>query len=382
MYELVMPSLNYFGEGCIKKIGEIAKYQSLKKALIVTDENLVKLKLVKPILDSLVDNGIKYYIFDGVKQNPTKKNVIDGREYYIQEKCDFIIGIGGGSPNDCAKAIGLMATNDGELDKYIGFNQSKNRSPVLFMVNTTAGTASEISRAFLISDEEKKEKLIFKDINSLPYAAFNDPTLMIGLPKSITANTGMDALTHAIESYISTGKYGLTQQMSLSSIKLIFDYLEKAINDPENIYYREQMIYAQSLAGMSFCNSGLGLVHSMAHQLGGVYNLPHGLCNAILLPYVMEFNQSVAFNEFGNIAQHIFPIETMDLTVNDSSKYLIDKVFELSNSLGTNIKLRELGVQEKDIDLLVKKTFKDGNLVRNPIQPTEKEVKMIFEKAY
>ena len=275
-----------------------------------------------------------------------------------------------------------MVSNGGILEDYIGFNKSKNESPKLFMVNTTAGTASEISRSFLISDEAKQEKLIFKDIHTLPYASFNDPNLMVNLPQAITASTGMDALTHAIESYISTGKYPLTQKMSLASTEFIFTSLEEVIKDPQNIMLREQMIYAQTLAGMSFCNSGLGLVHCMAHQLGGVYNLPHGLCNAILLPFVMEFNQQVAKSGFSEIAHKLWPFETEEMSIDEASSYLIQKVNELSEKIGTKVSLKGLGVKEEDIPLLADKTLLDGNLPRNPIQPTKQEVEELFREAY
>lgn len=382
MYELVMPSINRYGAGCVASLGELAKENNLKNALIVTDHNLVKLNVIDDVLDSLKQSNISYQIFDEVNPNPTKDNVFKGIKAYEANNSDFIIGIGGGSPNDCAKAIGMMVSNGGELESYIGFNQTKEAAPKLFMVNTTAGTASEISRSFLISDEEKQEKLIFKDIHTLPYASFNDPNLMVNLPKSITASTGMDALTHAIESYVSTGKYPLTQSMSLSAIEFIFNSLEKVIAEPENILLREQMIYAQSLAGMSFCNSGLGLVHAMAHQLGGVYNLPHGLCNAILLPHVMTYNQQVASKGFAEIAKRVFPFETKDLDEKEASQWLIQEVFALSERIGTKVSLRDLKVKEEDIGLLADKTLLDGNLPRNPIQPSKAEIELIFKQAY
>lgn len=382
MYELVMPSINRYGAGCVASLGELAKENNLKNALIVTDHNLVKLNVIDDVLDSLKQSNISYQIFDEVNPNPTKDNVFKGIKAYEANNSDFIIGIGGGSPNDCAKAIGMMVSNGGELESYIGFNQTKEAAPKLFMVNTTAGTASEISRSFLISDEEKQEKLIFKDIHTLPYASFNDPNLMVNLPKSITASTGMDALTHAIESYVSTGKYPLTQSMSLSAIEFIFNSLEKVIAEPENILLREQMIYAQSLAGMSFCNSGLGLVHAMAHQLGGVYNLPHGLCNAILLPHVMTYNQQVASKGFAEIAKRVFPFETKDLDEKEASQWLIEEVFALSERIGTKVSLRDLKVKEEDIGLLADKTLLDGNLPRNPIQPSKAEIELIFKQAY
>lgn len=376
--ELVVPSINKFGSGVIQEIGPMVQELKLKHALIVTDINLNKLGIVKFVTDQLDLVDVTYSIYDAVQPNPTVKNVEDAVEVYHDNKCDFIIGIGGGSPNDCSKAVGIVVSNGGKIHDYEGFNQSKQQAPITMLVNTTAGTASEISRAYLISDDQRVEKLIFKDINALPYCSFNDPDMMLGLPASITAGTGMDALTHAIESYVSVGAYELTRKLSQSAIELVFDNLEKVIENPRSVEYRENMIYAQTLAGMAFCNAGLGLVHSMAHQLGAVYNLPHGLCNAIILPEVMKYNQQVVGSRYADLAKVLFLDEVKNMTEKEQSQYFIDQVETLSTNIGTKIKLRDLGVVEEDIEMLAEKSLVDGNLPRNPIQPSKEDVIQLF----
>ncbi|MGY3776816.1 iron-containing alcohol dehydrogenase [Helcococcus sueciensis] len=378
--EFVLPSLNKFGKDSYKEISNVLVSENKTKGLILTTLDIFELGLLNNILDVLNENNIKYEIYTGVVPNPTIQNVEDATKMFKENECDFIMGIGGGSANDCAKAVGILASNGGNIKDYVGFNQSKNKSPLLICVNTTAGTASEISRAFLINDEENKEKLIFKDINALPYLSINNPEIMFGLPGKITAQTGMDALTHAIESYISTGAYTLTKEFSLSSIKLIFNSLEKVIEEPKNEELRNNMIYAQFLAGMAFCNAGLGLVHAMSHQLSALYNLPHGLSNAILLPEVMRLNKKTSSREFAEIYRTIFT----DSSENDDicADKFIQLVEELSNKVGTKIKLSDLNAKEEDIDKLVSMTFKDGNLPRNPYQPTSEDVKSILKKVW
>jgi alcohol dehydrogenase len=381
VYNFVMPHMSIFGSNCIKEIGTEAKANKLKKALIVTDRVLKEAGIAEKIEKVLKDNEIEYITYSDVQQNPTTVNVNNGAGYFIENNCDFIIGLGGGSPHDCAKAIGILVSNGGKINDYEGFNKSKKKAPIIFTVNTTAGTASEISRAYLISDEASKNKMIFKDINALPYIAFNDPDLMVNLPGKLTASTGMDALTHAIESYVSNGAYLLTRKLSLSAIEIIFQNLYEVIQNPKSIELRENMIYAQYLAGMAFGNGGLGLVHAMAHQLGAVYNLPHGLCNAILLPYVMKYNKKSSYEGYAEIAKTLYPIECNNKSAAQKADILINAVEELSKKIGTFISLNELGVKQNDLQLLAKKSLKDGNIARNPVMPTEEEIIEIFKQA-
>lgn len=380
MKELVLPAINKFGQGCINELGKMAQEKKLNKALIITDENLNKLGVLEGVYESLKAENIEYVVYDQVQPNPTVTNVNEATEMYHSHRCDFIVGVGGGSPNDCSKAVGILVTNGGDIRDYEGYNQSKNPAPLTFLVNTTAGTASEISRAYLISDPERMEKLIFKDINALPYCSFNDSNMMVGLPASITAGTGMDALTHALESYVSVGAYRLTQELSLSAIKLVFENLEVVCQEPQNIIARDNMIYAQSLAGIAFANAGLGLVHAMAHQLGGVYNLPHGLCNAILLPEVMNYNKQVVGDLYAQITDYLF--SNNELKQDEKADYLINEVRALSEKVNTKVTLSSLGVNKEDLAMLAEKALLDGNLPRNPIQPSKEDIIKIYESVF
>lgn len=382
MREFVIPHMNKFGPGCIDEIAHIAIENKCSKALIITGPNLERIGIPNRIKDILSNGNLEYVVYANVKSNPTKDNVYEALGLYKAENCDFIIGIGGGSPGDCAKAVGILVSSGGILEDYIGLNKSEKKAPLMMIVNTTAGTASEISRAYLISDEEKQEKLIFKDINALADYTFNDPELMTGLPANITASTGMDALTHAIESYVCKGNYTLTNKMAVAAIELVFENLREAIENPNSIELRENMIYAQSLAGMAFCNSGVGLVHAMAHQLGAVYNLPHGLCNAILLPHVMEYNNRVCELEYAYLAKKLFPHKCSGKSNKICVSVLIEEVIGLSESIGTLQKLRDLGVREKDFELLAEKSLSDGNIYKNPIMPSLEDIIDIFRNAY
>jgi alcohol dehydrogenase len=381
MNEFVMPHLNKFGAKCINEIASIAIENKLNKALIITDNNLQEIGISNKITKILCDANLQYATYAKVQQNPTKENVYEAFELYRDENCDFIIGLGGGSSNDCAKAVGILASNGGKLEDYVGLNKSKNAAPLMMLVNTTAGTASEISRAYLISDEKKHEKLIFKDIHALSYCAFNDPELMLQLPAKITAGTGMDALTHAIESYVCTGKYSLTQKLAIVAMELVFDNLRKVIGKPFSIELRNNMIYAQSLAGMAFCNSGVGLVHAMAHQLGAVCNLPHGLCNAILLPHVMQYNRRVCEDEYAQLARRLFTEKCRDKSTKKCTDIMIHEVLSLSNDVGTAVRLRDIGVKESDYKLLAEKSLVDGNIFKNPIMPSLEDVIELFKNA-
>lgn len=382
MREFVIPHMNKFGAGCIDEIADIAIENKCSKALIITGPNLERIGIPNRVKDILSNENLEHVVYAKVKSNPTKDNVYEALSLYKAESCDFIIGIGGGSPGDCAKAVGILASNGGRLEDYIGLNKSEKKAPIMMIVNTTAGTASEISRAYLISDEEKQEKLIFKDINALTYCSFNDPELMTALPANITAGTGMDALTHAMESYVSKGNYTLTNKMAVAAMELVFENLREAIKNPNSIELRENMIYAQFLAGMAFCNSGVGLVHAMAHQLGAVYNLPHGLCNAILLPYVMEYNNRVCELEYAYLAKRLFPHKCSGKSSKECTSILIEEVISLSESIGTLQKLRDLGVKEEDFEFLAEKSLSDGNIYRNPIMPSLEDIIDIFRNAY
>ena len=297
------PAVTLIGPGCVKEIGGDIKDLGLKKALVVTDNVLVKIGVVKKVTDVLDESGVSYVVVDDIQPNPTMKNIHDGLNIYKSENCDFIISIGGGSPQDAGKAIGILATNGGEIKDYEGINISKHKSVPIIAINTTAGTASEVTINYVITNEDTHIKMVMIDKNCLASIAVSDPELMTGKPADLTAATGMDALTHAIEAYVSTGAYELTDVLALEAVKLIGESLEDAVKDGNNIEARSKMAYASYIAGMSFNNAGLGYVHSMAHQLGGFYNLPHGVCNAILLPHVEKFNSANTGDKLRKVAE-------------------------------------------------------------------------------
>lgn len=290
---IYLPPVSLIGPGAFKELKEDLKSGGFKKALLVTDVVLVKIGIAAEVESVFKEAGLNYMIYDQVKQNPTVKNVNDGLKVFTKESCDCIITLGGGSPQDCGKAIGILATNGGNIKDYEGIHKSVKKSVPIIAINTTAGTASEITINYVITDESRKVKMVMVDKNCLVDIAVNDPLLLLNMPASHTAATGMDALTHAVEAYITKGAFDWSDNLALHSIKLIVRSLRDAVADGSNVEARNEMAWGQFIAGQAFSNFGLGYVHSMAHQLGGLYDLPHGVCNAVLLPYVAEFNAPV-----------------------------------------------------------------------------------------
>lgn len=274
-----------------------------KKALIVTDAFLAKNGMAENIQTILSDAGVESTVFGGVEPNPKDVNVEAGLQVFRENGCDSIISLGGGSFHDCAKAIALVASNGGNIRDYEGVDRSSNPLCPMIAVDTTAGTASEITRFCIITDTSRHVKMAIVDWRVTPQIAINDPNLMVGMPPALTAATGMDALTHAIEAYVSTNANPLTDAAALMSITMITQYLPKAVANGVYMKARDKMAYGQYLAGIAFNNASLGYVHAMAHQFGGMYNLPHGVCNAILLPHVEEFNLIGNANRFRDIAK-------------------------------------------------------------------------------
>jgi len=378
-YRYYSPKCTLFGYGCLASLGEEIINNGYNRALIVTDPSLIQLGIVKKVTDVLDKISVPYFIFDGVKPNPTVRNVESGLKVVYDNKCDFVISVGGGSAHDCAKAISIVATNGGKLQDYRGMDKSKKPPLPLIAVNTTAGTASECTRAYVIVDEDTNEKYGNRDKNALAAIAVDDHELMMGLPKGLTAGTGMDALTHAVEAYTSINGFCITSALALSAIKLIFKHLENATLHPDE-KSREGMATAQYLAGLAFGNAGCGLVHSMSHQLSAIYDLPHGLCNAIILPEVIKFNcqDEKAQEKYAELAADLFPLECCDKNVSERAALFVNKVENLSGKIGTLVSLSSLGVKEEDISLLAEKTLKDGSLPNNPVQPTKEQIEQLF----
>ncbi|WP_339218194.1 iron-containing alcohol dehydrogenase [Paenibacillus sp. FSL H8-0332] len=374
-----VPSINIMGKGCLKDIAPYIQELKLNKALVVTDKFLMKSGIAGRLLAVLDEAGIQYVIYDEVKPNPTCKNVHDGVDFLKQHECDYLISIGGGSPQDTAKAIGIVATNGGHIADYEGVHKSKNKSLPIVAVNTTAGTSSEVTINYVITDEERKIKMVMVDKNSIATLSVNDPELMVDKPAALTAATGMDALTHAIEALVTPGAYPVTDATALAAVELIFGNLARTVTNGHDIEAREQMVYAIFLGGLAFNNAGLGYVHAMAHQLGGVYDLPHGVCNAMLLPYVEEENAKHVPEKFRAIARAA-GMQTEGRSDKECADYVIEAIKALSKEVGIPAKLSELGVAEVDLDLLAENAMKDACAPGNPFIPTKDEVIALFRK--
>ncbi|TDT72018.1 alcohol dehydrogenase [Hypnocyclicus thermotrophus] len=375
-----MPSVNLMGPNCLEDAGKDIKALGFKKALIVTDKVLNDIGLVKKLTKVLYDNNIEYVIFDGTQPNPTTKNVADGLTLLKNNNCDFVISFGGGSPHDCAKGIALVASNGGEIKDYEGVDVSKKPQLPLVAVNTTAGTASEMTRFCIITDEERHVKMAIVDKNTTPILAVNDPLLMLDMPSSLTAATGMDALTHAVEAYVSTIATPVTDACAQKAIELISKYLRKAVENGKDEEARDMMAYAEFLAGMAFNNASLGYVHAMAHQLGGFYDLPHGVCNAILLPHVQEYNSQVAADRLKDIASFM-GLDVSKMTSEEGAKAAIEAIKKLSRDINIPSGIKELGAKEEDFDILATNALKDACGLTNPKQATHEEIKNIFKNA-
>ena len=380
-HKFYMPMLSFIGENSLKESIIEVKKRKFKKALIVTDEMLVKAKLTDMLTGELDSNKIEYHIYDKTKPNPTIANVNDGIDIFKKENCDFIISFGGGSPHDCAKGIALILANGGKIKDYEGVDKSEKPQIPLVAINTTAGTASEITRFSIITDEERQIKMAIVDKHVTPIMAVNDPELMAGMPKSLTAATGMDALTHAIEAYVSTVANPITDTCAEKAIVLIRDNLKKAVDNGQDLEARSNMAFAEYLAGMAFNNASLGYVHAMAHQLGGFYNLPHGVCNALLLPHVQEYNIKAAAPRLRRIAE-LMGADVSGLSDKEGAKKAVALIRKLSQRVGIPESLEELKVKKEDFNTLAENALKDVCGFTNPVQATREEIIEIFSRAY
>ncbi|MEK3775334.1 MULTISPECIES: iron-containing alcohol dehydrogenase [Paenibacillus] len=374
-----VPPVNLMGRGCLQEAGQMIEQMGIRKALVVSDRQLIASGVAEQVLSILRKSGLDYVVYDEVQPNPTCQNVHDGLRVFQDHGCDAIISIGGGSPQDAAKGIGIVATNGGHIREYEGFHQSKHKSVPLVAVNTTAGTSSEVTINYVITDEERKVKMVMVDRNSLVSLSVNDPELMLSKPASLTAATGMDALTHAVEAMVTPGGFTVTSATAAAAVELIFEYLPRAVRDGSDLEAREHMTYACFLGGIAFNNAGLGYVHAMAHQLGGVYDLPHGVCNAMLLPYVEELNAKHVPGKFRHIAKAI-GMDVKGRSDEECSDYVIEAIRQLSKEVGIPEKLSELGVKDPDVELLADNAMKDACAPGNPYQPSKDEVMELFRK--
>ncbi len=381
-----IPNVTLVGEGCSKEIPARLKNIGGTKPLIVTDQGIVKAGILKQIAGVLDAAKMKYAIFDQTVPNPTDKNVDAAFAMYKKEKCDSIITLGGGSSHDCGKGVGFLAGNGGKIHDYEGVDKSSKPFPPYVAVNTTAGTASEMTRFCIITDTSRKVKMAIVDWRCTPGVAIDDPLLMMGMPPALTAATGMDALTHAVEAYVSTAATPMTDACAEKAMEFINRYLRRAVANGQDKEAREGMCYAQYLAGMAFNNASLGHVHAMAHQLGGFYDLPHGECNAILLPYVSEYNRIATRRRFGRIARILGEI-TDGLSSDEASKKAIAAINTLSQDVGIPVGLKALGkkygkdVKEEDIPTMTGNAQKDACGLTNPRTMTDAAVAAIYKAA-
>ncbi len=369
-----------FGPGCAKEIGIKAQNLGAKKALIVTDEGLFKFGVAATISEYLKNAGVDSHIFAGAEPNPTDINVHNGVQAYNDNDCDFIVSLGGGSSHDCAKGIGLVTAGGGHIRDYEGIDKSTVPMTPLIAINTTAGTASEMTRFCIITNTDTHVKMAIVDWRCTPLIAIDDPKLMVAKPAGLTAATGMDALTHAVEAYVSTAANPITDACAEKAISMISQWLRPAVANGENIEARDAMSYAQYLAGMAFNNASLGYVHAMAHQLGGFYNLPHGVCNAVLLPHVCEFNLIACQDRYAKIAE-LMGINTEGFTETEAAFAAIDAIRELSSSIGIPSGLTELGVKTEDLAIMAENAQKDACMLTNPRKATHAQVVEIFKAA-
>ena len=375
-----LPPVNIIGKNALQDAISHIQGHGLKHGLIVTDSFLSKNGVVKKIADMLDQQGIKTNVFDGTHPNPTVTNVNDGLKILKENNCDFVISLGGGSPHDCAKGIALLATNGGEIKNYEGIDKSNKPQLPLIAINTTAGTASEITRFCIITDETRHVKMAIITPHVTPILSVNDPALMAGMPPGLTAATGMDALTHAVEAYVSTAATPITDACALKAVTLIEENLRNAVKNGQDMQARENMAYAELLAGMAFNNASLGYVHAMAHQLGGFYGLPHGVCNAVLLPHVQEYNLPKCAARLKDIAKAM-NIGVSSMNDEEGAKACIAAIRSLSKDINIPANLTELKVQEKDIPTLTANALKDACALTNPRQGNAEEVAAIFKSA-
>lgn len=377
-----MPILNYFNDNAIETIEKDLIESKKNHALIVTDKFLRQSETYQRVMKVLERTRMTFHVFDEVIANPTMKSVNDALNLVKDHKPDVILSIGGGSAHDTAKAISIVLANGGCIKDYEGINKMEVVGVPMVAINTTAGTASEMTYFCIITDEKRKVKMAIVDPKMLPWISVNDPKTMMSLPKSLTAATGIDALTHAIEAYLSTNATPITDANALYAIKLIKEHLPIVYNDGSNGESRKMMAYAQFLAGMAFSNASLGYVHAIAHQLGGFYNLPHGVCNALLLPYVLEFNgQQLKGTRIGDIYE-AFGGKPFNKQNQIATKNLVKAIKEMNYRLGIPKSLKDLGVKTEDFKNLAKNALLDSCALTNPVKTDINGIMKILEKAY
>lgn len=374
----VLNETSYHGKGAIVNIADEAIGRGFQKAFVCSDPDLLKFGVTKKVTDILDSKGLAYEIYSDIKANPTIENCQHGVDAFKASGADYLIAIGGGSSMDTAKAIGIVAANPEFYDirSLEGVAPTKNKAKPIFAVPTTAGTAAEVTINYVITDAEKNRKMVCVDVHDIPVVAFVDPDMMASMPKGLTAATGMDALTHAIEGYITKAAWELSDMFHLKAIEIISKNLRGAVaNTPEG---REGMALGQYIAGMGFSNVGLGIVHSMAHPLGALYDTPHGVANAIILPTVMEYNAPATGEKYRDIAKAMGVTGVDDMSLEDARKAAVDAVRKLSQDVGIPADLSEI-VKREDLDFLAQSAYDDACRPGNPRDTSVAEIKALYE---
>ena len=379
---VVLNETSYFGRGARENVVTEINARGFKNVLVVTDHNLVQNNVAGLVTNLLDKANINYYIYDGVKPNPTVKNVRDGLMMAKINHVDAIVAIGGGSPIDTAKAIAIIMTNPEFADvvSLDGVADTKNKCLPIIAIPTTAGTAAEVTINYVITDEARTKKMVCVDVHDIPVVAIIDPDMMQGMPQSIAASTGMDALTHAMEGYITKAGWLIPDMFHINAMSLIYKNLEKAANEKDE-HAVDQVAYGQYIAGMGFSNVGLGIVHSMAHSLGAYFDTPHGVANALLLPHVLKFNGVVCPELYRNMGR-AFGLDMTNTTDEEAIDKVVEAVKELSIKLNIPQTLREIGIPHDMIPTLANQAINDACTPGNPREVTVEDIIDIYESAY
>lgn len=378
----ILNEVSYFGPGAREVLPQEISRMGYKKAFVATDKDLIKFGVADKVLKVLENAGIPYEVFSEIKPNPTVSNVKAGVEAFAKSGADFIIAIGGGSSMDTAKAVGII-TNNPEFADVVsleGVADTKKMSVPIIALPTTAGTAAEVTINYVITDEENEKKMVCVDPNDIPVMAIVDAELMYTLPRGLTAATGMDALTHAIEGLITKGAWEMSDMFELKAIEMIARYLETAVNEPQNAEARNGMAVAQYIAGMAFSNVGLGVVHGMAHPLGAIFDIPHGVANALLLPTVMEFNMPAAIDKYVQIAKAM-NVYSAGMSNEEAAEAAVEAVRQLSIRVGIPQHLAELGIKAEDLDKLATAAAADVCTPGNPRFVDKEIIQRLYEKV-
>ncbi len=378
----ILNEVSYFGAGSRKELPAELNRMALKKALVCSDKGLIKVGTTKMVTDVLDEVGFPYEIYSEIKPNPTVTNVQQGVAAFKASGADCIIAIGGGSSIDTAKGIGIVSNNPefSDVVSLEGVAPTKHKSVPIIALPTTAGTGAEVTINYVIIDEKRQAKMVCVDPNDIPAIAIIDPELMYSLPKGLTAATGMDALTHAIEGYITKGAWVMSDMYELQAIKMIAENLPIAVDEPSNSVGREGMALAQYIAAQAFSNVGLGLVHGMAHPMGSLHDIAHGVANALLLPTIMEFNMPTRIEKFGVIAETM-GVDTKGMTPEQAAQAAVDAVRALSIRVGIPQHLTDLGITEKDIPALAAQAIADVCTPGNPREVTEAQIVELYKKV-